>query len=84
MWFKYLGMESSYYNQDLSYIHDAFFSQVAANAAEFISSNFPAANFPTLVDLGCGSGSMASILVKRSYDITGIDFSKHMVKLAQE
>lgn len=38
----------------------------------------------TILDLGCGTASHDIILAKRNYDITGVDISQKMLKIATE
>jgi SAM-dependent methyltransferase len=38
----------------------------------------------SILDVGCGSGNKSKYLVKNGFDVTGIDFSEEMIKLAKE
>ena len=38
----------------------------------------------TLLDLGCGTGSLTEILAREGYDMTGIDLSPDMLQIAME
>ncbi|TAL49161.1 class I SAM-dependent methyltransferase [Patescibacteria group bacterium] len=38
----------------------------------------------SILDVGCGWGEKSKYMVKKGFDITGIDFSEEMIKLAKE
>src|SRR3990167_10455696 len=38
----------------------------------------------SLLDVGCGAGEKSKYLVKRGFNVTGIDFSNEMINLAKE
>lgn len=50
----------------------------------WISSIAQPAQFPKLLDLGCGPGIYAELFHKAGYTVTGIDFSKRSIRYAQE
>lgn len=37
-----------------------------------------------LLDMGCGTGKYSYLLTKQGFDVTGIDKSKHMIRIAKE
>lgn len=37
-----------------------------------------------LLDMGCGTGKYSYLLTKQGFEVTGIDKSKHMIKIAKE
>ena len=45
------------------------------NVVEFVGRNYPVADFPRLLDLGCGPGLYSSCFFEAGYTVTGIDFS---------
>lgn len=63
------------YSDVLARIHEAGFTQVAQAAAPHVTGK-------RVLDLGCGGGTMASLLADRTY--TGIDISPEMIRLARE
>ncbi len=38
----------------------------------------------SILDVGCGAGEKSKFLVKKGFEVTGIDFSEEMIKLAKE
>jgi len=74
------------YDQDLAYIHDAGFTDLARNAAAVVLKllrNHKLQN-GLIVDLGCGSGVLAERLTRAGYDVLGVDVSESMLKLARK
>jgi SAM-dependent methyltransferase len=53
----------------------------AARVADSIAEAFPEAS--TFLDVGCGSGAFAAEFLRRGYDITACERSKHGITLAQ-
>lgn len=77
----------SFYNAILAQIHNLYYSDLAVNAAHDILNLIGQDNhLPDfyLIDLGCGSGNMASILTEKGIQYTGVDYSEEMIKLARE
>lgn len=77
---------SSYYDTDLSYVHDTGFSEFAQNAAQMIvdTLNKKTNEKGLVIDLGCGSGVVAKALLNNHYDVLGIDSSKALIDIAKE
>src|SRR5690606_33162762 len=75
-----------FYGPDLAFIHDAGFGAVAAAAARRLERHLATHRLPdgALVDLGCGSGTLAAALAKLGRPIVGIDASPAMVALARQ
>lgn len=38
----------------------------------------------SILDVGCGAGEKSKYLIKEGFEVTGIDFSEEMIKLAKE
>jgi len=76
---------STGYREDLAYIHDAGFGQLAAHAAAVVAEVLRAAGHHggLVVDLGCGSGVAARELCGAGYDVLGIDLSSALVETAR-
>ncbi|MGD9387301.1 MAG: class I SAM-dependent methyltransferase [Gammaproteobacteria bacterium] len=74
------------YREDLSWIHDLGFGDLARNAAELLLREFAAEGMDggLVVDLGCGSGIFAEALSDAGYDVLGIDLSPAMIDLARQ
>jgi len=76
---------TDYYKQDLAFIHDVGFGEFARRAApgllDILARN--RIHNGLVVDLGCGTGLWAEQLIKRGYDVLGIDISEAMIELAR-
>jgi len=74
------------YSIDLAYVHDAGFGELARGTAPELVRILRAHGITEghIVELGCGSGITARYLVEHGYDVTGIDVSKAMIRLARE
>jgi len=73
------------YGTDLAFIHDAGHGALARHAALQLLDELNRAGHPrgTVVDLGCGSGILAGVVVDAGYDVLGIDVSAAMIALAR-
>lgn len=73
------------YREDLAFIHDLGFGDMAASAAEVLLRRLGQAGVEagTVVDLGCGSGILAERLAAAGFDVVGIDLSPAMIELAR-
>lgn len=74
------------YREDLSWIHDLGFGDLARDAAEVLLRALAAegATEGLVVDLGCGTGILAETVSDAGYDVLGIDISPAMIALARE
>ncbi len=75
-----------FYNEDLAYIHDQGFTDVARNASRTVLELLKARKIKKglVVDVGCGSGVLAGKLTRAGYDALGIDMSEAMLSLARK
>lgn len=73
------------YREDLAYIHDAGFGDVAAAASEWLIQELRRKEIArgTVTDLGCGSGVLAANLVQAGYSVLGVDISPAFVAMAR-
>lgn len=78
-------MTEPFYDAELAAVHEADFTDVARAAAGVLLRRLDDAGHDTgtIVDLGCGGGALAAILVERGYDVLGVDLSAAMVELAR-
>ena len=76
---------TDFYGSAQAGIHHERFGALAAMAASDLLAELRAAGLAsgTVVDLGCGSGILARLLVDAAYDVVGIDLSPAMVELAR-
>src|SRR5262245_6003709 len=74
------------YSTDVAVVHDAAFGELAERAAPAIVGRLHAHGIRggRIVELGCGSGITAALLASSGYDVTGIDASAAMVRLARQ
>ena len=77
---------SNTYREDLAYIHDVGFGHLAKNGAQVLLDALrqSAIDRGTVVDLGCGSGLLASELAAAGYEVLGIDISEALLDIAKE
>jgi SAM-dependent methyltransferase len=73
------------YEEDVAYVHDAGFSDLAQAAANRVVAELRSRRVVDglVVDLGCGSGVAARRLVRAGYDVLGVDPSPAMLALAR-
>lgn len=80
-------MSSSFYQEDLAYIHDVGFGDLARGASgeviRLLESASPSTDLP-VVELGCGSGILLAQLQDHGYTTIGIDTSEAMLRIASE
>ncbi len=80
-------MAETSYNEVFSKIYDRALDILPYDKmADFLEKIFKnkAIQPKSLLDLGCGTGSLAIILAKAGYELTGLDLSVDMLTLAQE
>lgn len=53
-----------------------------AEYVEWIQSHAPAQNYKNLLDIGCGTGTLALLLHQSGYNVSGIDLSEEMLSIA--
>lgn len=53
-------------------------------SAEWIAKTFPAREYPSLLDLGCGPGLYAERFCKAGYCVTGVDLSLRSIDYAKQ
>lgn len=74
------GLYSKYY--DLLYRDKNYLSEV--NYIDRLIKKFGEKSVHELLDIGCGTGTHAEYLVKKGYNVTGIDISKEMIEIANK
>jgi SAM-dependent methyltransferase len=74
-----------FYGPDLAHVHDDGFGGFARDAAPGILRLLARAGVRDglVVDLGCGSGIWARILVDAGYEVLGIDASAELLRIAR-
>ena len=74
------------YKEDLAYIHDKGFGGFAENSEagllDLLRHNGISEGL--VVDMGCGSGIWAQVLILAGYDVFGIDISAAMLRIARK
>lgn len=73
------------YREDLSWIHDLGFGDLARNAGELLLQTLAAEGIGggLVVDLGCGTGILAKAVSNAGYDVLGVDLSPAMIEMAR-
>jgi SAM-dependent methyltransferase len=76
---------TTWYNEDLAYIHDVGFRDYALKAMPGILELLRDRQLQAgvVVELGCGSGLSAEVLYQAGYQVLGIDISGAMISIAQ-
>jgi SAM-dependent methyltransferase len=74
-----------FYGADQAAIHHERFGALATGAAADLLDALAESGHRsgTVVDLGCGSGILARVVVESGYDVVGVDLSPDMVELAR-
>ena len=74
------------YGEDLAYIHDSAHTGLAEGAAQTLLATLRDAGIHhgLVVDLGCGSGSLARVLSNHGFAVLGFDLSESMLALARK
>ena len=68
-------------------IYDLFYSYQKRNYNTALDNLFRELALPTytkVIDLGCGTGALCSVLNQRGLDVTGVDLSEKMLSFARE
>lgn len=78
-------MPQPFYDDELAAVHEADFTDVARGAAGELRRRLAAAGHDagTVVDLGCGGGTLAAAVHDAGYAVLGIDLSPAMIALAR-
>ncbi len=73
------------YQQDLAYIQAKGFGDFARGAAPEIVRMLRATPVPVqrVVEVGCGAGPLTALLVDAGFDVTAIDLSPELVRIAR-
>ena len=76
---------SEAYKSDLAYVHDVGHGDLARAAAATLLAALRRRGRTSgrVVDLGCGSGILAELLLDAGYDVTGFDLSEAMITTAR-
>jgi SAM-dependent methyltransferase len=77
-----MSASQPFYADDLAYIHDVGFSDLAASWAPEITKILGQAGIHngTIVDLGCGGGGGIAHLLEAGYQAVGVDISPAMIE----
>ena len=79
-----IGMEAY---TDFAYLYDEFMEDVPyAEWADLLSSLIKAygTNVKTVLDLGCGTGTLTRLMAAKGYEMMGVDYSQDMLTVAAE
>lgn len=78
-------MATTLYQCDLAYVHAKAFETSTRGAAREIIERLRNSNAPVrkVLDLGCGAGPLTRALVEAGFEVTGVDTSAELLKLAR-
>lgn len=51
---------------------------------EWVTNHAPCSEYPTLLDVGCGTGTLSILFARAGYQVSGIDLSESMLAMAEE
>lgn len=51
---------------------------------EIVSNEFDIKEFKTIVDVGCGTGALCSVLHDKGFEVTGVDPAENMLEVARK
>ncbi|MBK3493351.1 class I SAM-dependent methyltransferase [Viridibacillus sp. YIM B01967] len=72
---------SSY--QRFAEVYDALMTDIPYDAyVDWVVKNAPSSSFPKLLDVGCGTGVMATKFTHQGYAVSGVDISEEMLAIA--
>lgn len=79
-------MSYSSYSNDLSYIHESGFTDVAEHAADYLLKELESEDIDRglIVDLGCGDGTLAQKVTEAGFEAAGYDISPGMIERARQ
>lgn len=76
-------MSKSY--ERFAVVYDQLMQDVPYNQyVEWVKNNAPSEQFPKLLDVGCGTGTLSFMLHQAGYEVNGIDLSEDMLAVAYE
>lgn len=75
-------MTVSGYLKDLALVHSAGFTELARCAAAELIGRLPARS--QILDVGCGDGTTAALLVEAGHVVRGIDQSDELISIARD
>ncbi|CAM5195723.1 Methyltransferase family protein OS=Ureibacillus acetophenoni OX=614649 GN=SAMN05877842_102271 PE=4 SV=1 [Ureibacillus acetophenoni] len=66
-------------------VYDLLMQDVPYNDyVEWVKKHAPTDNYPKLLDIGCGTGTLTIKFHQAGYDVSGIDLSEEMLSIANE
>ncbi|RHW38753.1 class I SAM-dependent methyltransferase [Lysinibacillus yapensis] len=76
-------MNSSY--ERFASVYDELMQDIPYDQyVQWVKKNAPAKQFPKLLDIGCGTGTLSLLFHEEGYDVSGIDLSEEMLAVAYE
>jgi len=70
---------------DLSWVYDLIYLRIFDYEAQYklIESSLQKKDVETILEVGCGSGHLMTILEEKGYKVTGLDLSHQMLEIAR-
>jgi ubiquinone/menaquinone biosynthesis C-methylase UbiE len=71
---------------DLSWVYDLIYLRIFDYEEQYklIKSSLQKNDVETILEVGCGSGYLMTILEEKGYKVTGLDLSHHMLEIARK
>lgn len=68
-----------------AYVYEQLMQDVPySDYVKWVKQYAPVKEFPTLLDVGCGTGTLSELLFKEGYKVSGLDISEEMLSVASE
>ena len=76
-------MNSSY--ERFAFVYDELMGDIPYDQyVNWVKTNAPSQQYPKLLDIGCGTGTLSLFFHQEGYDVSGIDLSEDMLAVAYE
>ena len=76
-------MTNSY--KQFAFVYDHLMQDIPyGDYVQWVKEHAPSEQYPKLLDIGCGTGTLSALFHEAGYEVSGIDLSEEMLAIAQE